>query len=359
MKARPAIQTELPVIPHNLAATGATRRQRIIQDRAQQMACPFAGERQCRIVLIVIPPGHPGLVNQRQGRHKAAMIAPPTPTEIFCRRRHRAQRDRMGAMGTAANFLAPIIADSLLDRLAMVRREFSHALLIGAHDPALIAALRPIAPELTITDAGFALAATQSIAPCDEDRLDFGTAAFDLIIWPGGLESVNDVPGALLRLRAMLAPDGLLIGTLIGDGSLPCLRRALTGDGVRAIPRLHPQIDIAAMGNLLQRIGFALPVADVESLAIRYGPWRDLIRDLRACGLSSRLTPSPPPIRRDEIPAITRAWHMQADTDGRVTETLRLIQFSGWAPHPDQPKPARRGSALHSLADALKPPARG
>ena len=278
------------------------------------------------------------------------------PPELFGRHRHRAQRDRMGAGAAGANFLAPIIAESLLDRLAMVQRTFAHALLIGAHDADLIAAVRALVGELVLAEAGPALAEKRSATAIDEDQLDFGLATFDLILWPGGLESVNDVPGALLRLRAMLMPDGLLLGTLVGDGSLPRLRRALTGEGVRAIARLHPQIDVAAMGNLLQRLGFALPVVDVEALVVRYGDCRDLVRDLRAAGLASRLAPPPPPIHRAERHAIAQAFLAQADRDGRVSEAIRLIQYSGWAPHPDQPKPARRGSATQSLAEALKPP---
>src|SRR3546814_3180931 len=106
----------------------------------------------------------------------------------------------------------------------------------------------------------------------------------------GGLDSVNDVPGALVRLRALLAPDGLLLGAFVGDGSLPRQRRAVMSEDVRPIARLHPQIDLAAIGNLLQRTGFTLPVVDVEALTVRYGDWFALVRDLRAAGLDRKST---------------------------------------------------------------------
>ena len=274
---------------------------------------------------------------------------------LFSPARHSAQRDRMARQPVSANFLAPIIAETLLDRLTMVTRDFSRILLIGAHDAALVDHLREIGTDLTIIEAGTRLAAAGGAIVVEADAIDLPFGSFDLILWPGGLDSVNDVPGALVRLRALLAPDGLLLGAFVGDGSLPRLRRATMTDGVRSIARLHPQIDLAAMGNLLQRVGFTMPVVDVEALTVRYGDWFALVRDLRATGLSSRLSPAPPPLTREETVRITAAFAAEADPDGRIGESFRIVHFSGWAPHPDQPQPARRGSGTASLADALKP----
>lgn len=278
----------------------------------------------------------------------------PVPP-LFSALRHRAQRDRMARLPASANFLAPIIAETLLDRLAMVKREFPRALIIGAHDQELVDRLRGAGGDLTIVEAGPRLAAATRARIAQADTIDLPFASFDLIVWPGGLDSIDDVPGALLRLRALLAPDGLLLGAFVGDGSLPRLRRAVMTDGVRSIARLHPQIDLAAIGNLLQRVGFTMPVVDVEALTVRYGDWFALVRDLRAAGLASRLNPAPPPLTRDEAARIAAAFMAQADPDGRVADSFRLVHFSGWAPHPDQPQPARRGSATASLAAALKP----
>lgn len=260
----------------------------------------------------------------------------------------------MAQLPQSANFLAPIIADTLLDRLAMVTRDFSRTLLIGAHDAMLTDHLRATGTDLVILEAGPGLAAVTGAIIGEADMIDLPFASFDLILWPGGLDGINDVPGALVRLRALLAPDGLLLGAFVGDGSLPRMRRALMADDVRTIARLHPQIDLAAMGNLLQRIGFALPVVDVEALTVRYGDWFALVRDLRAAGLSNRLDPAPPPLTRDEAVQIASAFAAAADPDGRIAEHFRIVHFSGWAPHPDQPKPARRGSGSTSLAEALK-----
>lgn len=269
--------------------------------------------------------------------------------------RHRAQRDRMAGQSDGANFLAPIVAETLLDRLSMVKRRFERGLLIGAHDKDLAGMLRAQGTRLSILEVGERYARAAGAISGEADTLDLPLESFDLIAWPGGLDAVNDVPGALVRMRALLAPDGLLIGAFLGDGSLPRLRRALMCEGVRPVARMHPQIDLAATGNLLQSTGFALPVVDVDALTVRYPGLFRLVDDLRAAGLSNRLGPPPPALTREETARIAAAFAAQADPDGRIAEHFRLVHFSGWAPHPDQPKPARRGSAGTSLADALRP----
>ena len=262
----------------------------------------------------------------------------------------------------------------------MVTRRFADALLIGAHDPALIVALRARISSLTIIELGVESDATPahdgeklSISGTAETKAETTTEtkaetkaettpnseatskAFDLIIWPGGLESVNDVPGVLASLRAHLQPDGLLVGALIGDGSFAGLRRLLTSEGLRAIARMHPQISLKTMGDLMQHIGFALAVVDVESLEIRYGSWRTIVADLRAGGLAGQFAQAPAPFKRAELLAIENAFQNMTDRDGKIAETIRIIHFLGWAPHSGQPRPARRGSGQASLAEALRP----
>jgi SAM-dependent methyltransferase len=278
-----------------------------------------------------------------------------SPAPLFSAARIAAQRDRLMNAPEGADFLKALTAETIIDRLSMVTREFSQILLIGAHDADLAAHLRTLG-TVTIIETGPALARKAGATIMDAESADMPMGSFDLIIWPTGLESVNDVPAALVRMRALLAPDGLLLGAFLGDGSLPKLRRAVMTDGIRTVARMHPQIDLSSMGNLLQRVGFALPVVDVDALDVRYGNIFGLVRDLRANGLSSRLSPAPITPTREEVATMAAAFAAQADPDGRVKEVFRLIHFSGWAPDPSQPKPARRGSATASLADALKNP---
>jgi SAM-dependent methyltransferase len=255
------------------------------------------------------------------------------PPSLFSPQRRAAQRARAAG---ADDFIAEMIAESLLDRLGMVTRRFARALLVAQNAHPLAKPLRAMAGSLDIADA-------------IPDSLPF-----DLIVWPGGLDSIDDVPGGLVQARRSLAPDGLLIGALVGDGSFPLLRRLLAGEGMRGIARTHPQIDLKTFGNLLQRAGFALPVADVEATVLRYSGWRRLVADLRSTGMASQLADAPPPLLRSEVAALDAGFAAACGDDGRADEALRIIYFTAWAPHPDQPQPARRGSGKSSLAAALR-----
>ena len=272
------------------------------------------------------------------------------PPEIFDRRLRRIRRDRAARRGES--FLEAHLRDELLARLDGVTRSFHRALLIGC-GPEMLAG-RGIA--MVIADCGFALAHARGGVQCDEDRLPFADASFDLVLWPGGLERVNDVPGALALIRRILMPDGLLLAGFVGGGSLPALRMAmLAADEAAhggASPRLHPQIDLRSAGDLLQRAGFALPVVDGDRLDVRYRSLATLIGDLRDAG-ATNLLPDARPLGRHGAAAAHAAFAAAADPDGRTAERFEFVYLTAWSPAPDQPRPARRGSATASLAAAL------
>ena len=188
----------------------------------------------------------------------------------------------------------------------------------------------------------------------DEDRLPFADASFDLVVSAGVLDQVNDVPGALALIRRVLRPDGLFLGAMVGAGSLATLRTALrAAEKDRPVARLHPQIDVRSAGDLLMRAGFALPVADAEPLNVRYGNLGRLFDDLRGMAGSNILVDRQA-MGRSTLARASAAFADGADPDGRVSERFEIIYLTGWAPSPDQPQPARRGSATASLAQALR-----
>lgn len=255
-------------------------------------------------------------------------------------------------------FLTAHIADELLGRLEGVERTFTRALVLGAGDGRLGAALTAQGIQVISADASFAAARAVSGVQCDEDRLPFADGAFDLVMSAGVLDSVNDLPGALVLARRALKPDGLFMAGFAGAGSLPRLRAAmlqadLAGD-VGVAPRIHPQVDVRSAGDLLARAGFALPVADGEALDARYRSLDGLLADLRYGAQGAVFAGTQPPLGRMQAAAAHGAFLGQADSDGRVTETFEIVYLIGWAPDASQPKPARRGSAVASLASALK-----
>ena len=110
-----------------------------------------------------------------------------------------------------------------------------------------------------------------------------------------------------------------------------------------------------AAGALLQRAGFALPVADQDRLTVRYGTMFELMRDLRAMGMANVLAERSRrfPSRRLFGRAAEIYAERFADADGRVRATFDVVYLSGWRPHESQQQPLAPGSAKASLAKAL------
>ena len=139
------------------------------------------------------------------------------------------------------------------------------------------------------------------------------------------LDTLNDLPGALIHMRAALAPGGFAIASFLGAGSLPALRSAmLAADGERPAPRLHPMVDVRAGGQLLQRAGWADPVVDSRSLKVRFSSLGRLLGDLRAQGLGNVLARPRPPLTR-------AAFHRARSAFGeRTSEHFEILTLSGW-----------------------------
>ena len=278
-----------------------------------------------------------------------------TQPDIFDRTLRARRRDRMMPHFAEHDFLYRAMLDELLDRLADVQRDLPEVLTIGCPDGSARAALEAKGKKVVCTDPGFAAARAQDGVQAEEDALPFADDSFDLIIACGTLDSVNDLPGALILMRRILRPDGLLLAAFTGAGTLPRLRAALmAGEGDRPAQHIHPQVDVRAAGDLLSRAGFAMPVADSETLTVRYGDILRLMHDLRGMGAGNVLASHPPALCREALIRASQNFATAADPDGRTAEEMAILYLSGWKPDPSQAKPARRGSATVSLAEALK-----
>ena len=240
-------------------------------------------------------------------------------------------------------FLFAAAAEGMADRLSVVKRRFEHGLWIGEEVPNTLRAL----------------AAQWTLARFDAlDRLEAAPRACDLAVSLYSLQTINDLPGALAQIRRVLKPDGLLLAALLGGGTLKELRDAfvqgesLTRGGIS--PRVSPFADVRDLGALLSRAGFALPVADVERLTVRYGDFFSLARDLRAHGFTNVLAErSRAPLRRDTLAAMLAHYAKGHATDGKLLATFETVFLTGWSPHESQQQPLRPGSAKARLAEAL------
>lgn len=280
------------------------------------------------------------------------------PTELFDRERRRRFRDRAYNRSEGLDFIGQIMSEEILDRLSLVKRDFKKCLLIGQAGHGLGSALSDLGIETVAADSSFKFADSLNGIQCDEDRLPFSDHSFDLIINVATLDSVNDLPGALALTRRILKPDGLFLASFIGAESLSTLKSILMqAEGDRVSVHIHPQIDIRTAGDLMSRVGFALPVIDSDCLRLRYGAFDKLVSDIRNMGGGNMLKDQIRPLSRDIYQQAKLGFANRAADDGKTTEQIELIYLCGWAPHPDQPTPARRGSGQMSLKDALNKPA--
>lgn len=273
------------------------------------------------------------------------------PPAIFDRSARRHRRDRAAATYGDHAFLREAMLEGIADRLATVTRRFTDVLDLGCFDAAFTP---PPGARVARCDAGFAFAKAAGGVQADEDRLPFADGSFDLVVSAGVLDQVDDLPGALTLIRRVLRPDGLFLGAFVGAGSLPVLRGAvMEAEGDRPAARFHPGIDVRSAGDLLLRAGFALPVADAETLRVGYGDLGRLLADLRGMAASNILA-GRSALGRATLCRIAAAWNGAAQDDGRIRERVVVTFVTGWSPDPTQPKAARRGSATASLAATLR-----
>ena len=295
------------------------------------------------------------------------MSRSPPPPEIFDRALVKRRLDRAWALASAsegADFLFARAAEELVERLSLVKRSFPLAADLGSPGPHAATGLAVsgqvdrvlrLAPTLVSLGAGDFVGAVGDLErlPAAEGRLDLAVSLY-------ALETVNDLPGALIQMRRTLKADGLLVAALLGGDTLAELRQSLTAAESEIVggasPRVAPFVDLRALGSLAQRAGLALPVVDLDRLTVRYADMLALMRDLRAFGAANALAArSKKPLRR-QILLRAGAHYAErfADPDGRLRATFDTVWLSAWAPHESQPKPLKPGSATARLADALK-----
>lgn len=283
-----------------------------------------------------------------------------SPPRIFDRPALRQRRRRAQALGPAT-FLIDRVADDLADRLAAVLRPFGLAADLGSPTGAVRRALAARVGTIVAVDAvGRDLSdhAGPTVA-ADEEALPFADASLDLVVSALALQSVNDLPGTLLQARRALKPDGLFLAALLGGETLTELRESFAAAETEIegglSPRVAPFADMREMGALLQRAGFALPVADIDRITVRYASPFGLMHDLRRMGATNALTERRRrPLRRATLMRMAEIYAARfSDDDGRVRASFEIVWLSGWAPDPSQQQPLKPGSAKARLADAL------
>jgi len=286
----------------------------------------------------------------------------PEQARIFDRRLLRARRGRAARDLHAHDFLLKEIAERLADRLSDIARTFPLALDLGARGGILARTLNGRGGIETLVQSDATPASARAAGPsviADEEALPFTPHSFDAVLSNLALHWTNDLPGALAQIRSSLKPDGLLLASLFGAGTLgelrTCLMEAEIAETGGVSPRISPFAELRDAAGLLQRAGFALPVADLDTVTVTYGDFFALLRDLRGMGEANALINRLKHPTRRAVFARAAALYQErfADRERRLRATFQVLFLTGWAPHGSQQQPARRGSGLASLKDVL------
>ena len=288
-------------------------------------------------------------------------MSQPDPLLVFDRAVVRRRRERAAREWQKHAFLKREIAERLVERLADIRKEFTSALDLGCHGDEIARALGGRVASLVRADLGhgFAQRAGGPAVVADEEALPFAKASFDLVLSAMSLHWVNDLPGALIQIAHVLRPDGLFLGAMLGGATLWQLRQALAAAESEVegglSPRVSPFADLRDAAGLLQRAGFAMPVADNETIEVEYESALALMRDLGAMGESNAVAERRRGLGRRGT--LMRAAEIYggcfAAKSGRISASFEVLYLHGWAPHASQPKALKPGSAARRLADAL------
>lgn len=266
-----------------------------------------------------------------------------------------------------ALFLLEIAGQDLAERLSVVERHFERAVELhgytGVTADHLARTGKVDRVERVEIDQAFGNG-ENALSVASLETVPLEPQSVNLIVSPLSLHLTNDTPGVFIQVRRALKPDGLFLAAIPGNDTLKELREVLLATESEltggASPRVIPFADVRDIGALLQRAGFALPVADSENYTVRYASLFSLLKDLRAMGMTNPLaTRSRKPLtRRFFLRAAEIYAERFSDTDGRIRATFSIIYLSGWAPHESQQKPLAPGSAKRRLSDALGVPER-
>jgi SAM-dependent methyltransferase len=293
------------------------------------------------------------------------------PPRLFDRALHRLRLDRAAPDYARGGFLKTRVAEETADRLSAILHQFPLALDLGARDGAFARALVGTPAEARIgalieADLSEKMLRSNPAANsprmslvADEERLPFAAESLDLVVSLLSLHWADDLPGVLVQIRRALKPDGLFMGSFFGGATLTELRQSLLAAEAELIGgaglRVSPFADGLDAAGLLQRAGFALPVADGETIDVEYESALALMHDLGAMGEGNLVLERRRGMARRAT--LLRAAEIYNErftgASGRVMASFEVLFLHGWAPHASQPKPLKPGSAALRLAEAL------
>lgn len=259
---------------------------------------------------------------------------------IFDRKLIRKRREKAARHFSQHDFLKNIASDYIIERLLDKGNKYQIALDIGCHTGGLGQRLmiNNLSQHVVYSDlsAGMAKQAGHLAVVADEEFLPFNKLSFNLITSSMSLHWVNDLPGALLQMRRCLKQGGLFIAAMPGIATLKELRHCLMEAEIEitggTAPHVSPFADVKTLGHLMQRAGFAEPVADSETVQISYPNIHSLLNDLRISGEGNALIKRNPLIRKNVLQRAAEKYaELYSDNEGGILATIEIITITGLA----------------------------
>lgn len=270
-----------------------------------------------------LPQCEPNILTRHHSVLVAAHPAPhkhPVADDLFDQELRKTRRERALRRGPDL-FLHERAFEDIVERLSFVQRRFHSALLVGPSNPGWRERLLQITDRIDLVET--------------DGLMKLEPGSYDLCVAVGELDTVNDLPRALLTIRFALREDSLFIGAVPGGDTLPALRSAMrSADETMggATPHVHPRIEPAGLTSLLSSAGFTMPVVDVDRVQVSYRSLADLVRDLRSMGTTNILSSrARRPLTREAFASASQQF-MSGAEDGRVIETFELLHFAAWTP---------------------------
>lgn len=160
----------------------------------------------------------------------------------------------------AQSFIKNEITQRLLDKLSFIKVDPALIFLEGV-DSTEQEKLRQLYPNARLTDR-----------LVDDEECD-------LIISNCKIHQATSLAKTLRDWHKRLRPEGIVVFTSFGSGSLQELKKAWQlSDGM---PHINQMLDMRDVGDLLVREQFKTPVMDAETLSLQYDDLETLWQDIR------------------------------------------------------------------------------
>lgn len=169
----------------------------------------------------------------------------------------------------------------------------------------------------------------------DMVKLPLPVRSFDMVFCNLALQWASDFVDALNEIRRVLRPNGMMLITVPGPGSLPELRQAPASGLESTIPIYMP--DLQDVGDCLMAAGFRDPVMDSEVITLSYGTSLQMRTELSATGGAGFV----------RLPD-------GADEDQGTEISFEVVYGTAFGPADGQPVRTQGGEVATFAADQLK-----